>query len=130
MVDLSESTRLRLPRSERVEVQIMGPGFLDVVLARDISLGGVGVWVPHGFRGCDTSAPVELILTLPSRKPLRMRGTIKHRTAASEGAEFFGVEFIDLPVMHRKAIADYIARRVEEDPSLARPLQASRRSSR
>ncbi len=130
MATAPESTRLRLPRSERVEVQIMGPGFVDVVLARDISLGGVGVWIPHGFRGCDTSAPVELILTLPSRKPLRMRGTIKHRTATSDGAHFFGVEFIDLAVMHQKAIEDYIARCVGEDPSLARPLQASRSSSR
>ena len=52
-----------------------------LILNPQFSLGGVGVWVPHGFRGCDTSAPVELILTLPSRKPLRMRGTIKHRPA-------------------------------------------------
>ena len=129
MAKVPESTRMRIPRSERVEVQIMGPGFLDVVLARDISPGGVGVCIPHGFRGCDTSAPVELILTLPSRKPLQMRGTIKHRTAANEGDDFFGVEFIDLPVMHRKAIVDYIARCVEEDPSLARPLHAPRSSS-
>ncbi len=37
MAKLPESTRLRLPLSESVEVQIMGPGFLDVVHARDIS---------------------------------------------------------------------------------------------
>ncbi len=130
MAKRPKSTRLRLPSSQRVEVQIMGPGFLDVVHARDISVGGVGVWIPHGFKDCDTSAPVELILTLPSRKSIRVKGKIRHRTAVSEGAEFYGVEFMDVPKSQREAIADYIAECLEEDPSLARPLHGPWRHSR
>jgi len=130
MARLSRSTRVRPPASERVEVQIMGPGFLDVVEARDIGLGGVGVWIPHGFRGCDLSAPVELVLTLPSYKSFLVRGTIKHRTAASAESEFFGVEFDRLPSEHQKAIADYMVRCLEEDPSLARPTRGRWKRSR
>ena len=129
MARVSKSTRVRPDPSERVEVQIMGPGFLDVVHARDISLGGVGVWIPHGFEGCDISAPVELVLTLPRRKSFLVRGTIKHRTSEDIRSEFFGVEFTALPPQHRKVLPDYIARCLDDDPERARTTRPSREPS-
>ena len=130
MARISTSTRVRSPATERIEVQIMGPGYLEIVEARDISLGGVGVRIPHGFEGCDLSLPVELILTLPSHKPFMIRGRIVHRTTEDAKSDFFGVEFTGLARNHRKIIEGYITRCLEEDPSLAREPRVAWRRSR
>jgi len=85
----------------------MGPDFLDIVQARDVGLGGIGVWVSHGFAGCDTSDSVDLIVSLPSQKPFLTRGRIRHQSYES-GGNFFGVSFIDLAPAHRRLLQDYI----------------------
>lgn len=120
MRKLPESTRVRPASTDPVEVQIMGQGFLDIVNARDIGLGGVGVWIPHGFTGCDTSVPVELVLTLPSHKSFLVRGRIRHRTADDAQNEFFGIEFTNLTQKHRRVLSDYLLLRLHDDPMQCR----------
>ena len=86
-----------VPLSSRpVEVQIMGRAFLEVLTAEDVSVGGVGVRVPHGLDIGDQDEPVELIVSLPGAKPFKARAVIRHRQDAALH-ERFGVEFTHLP---------------------------------
>ena len=121
MLWLSKKLRVRPLSTEPVEVQIIGSDFLDIVHVRDIGLGGVGVWIPHGFGGCDTSTAVELILTLPSRKSFQVEGLIRHHSAVDEQKGFFGVKFLHLSRPQRKRIEEYLRGRIEQDPSSIRP---------
>lgn len=85
----------------------MGRGFLDVLSARDISVGGLGISVPHGFAGCDLHGEVELIVTLGRNRPFKTRGAIRHHGKA--GQQLFGVEFTALSPEQQQAIEAYIA---------------------
>ncbi len=84
----------------------MGSGFLDVLVARDISAGGLGVMVPHRFDGCRIDDEVDLVVTLPGEKPFLARGRIVHRTKTDR--EFFGIEFSKLDRAHRRRIRLYV----------------------
>lgn len=85
----------------------MGRGFLDVLSARDISVGGLGILVPHGFAGCDLYSEVDLIVTLGRTRPFKARGSIRHH--GRPGAEHvFGVEFTDLSAEQLEAVEHYI----------------------
>ncbi len=101
----------RYPRVEPlpnrpVEVQVMGAESLDVLRARDIGLGGVGVQVPHGFAGCDLAATVQLVIKLPRNKAFMARGTIRH---ANSSLNLFGIEFVDLDESAKAQISAYVA---------------------
>lgn len=100
--------RVRPLAAQPVEIQVMGTGTLDVLHARDISTSGVGIYVPHRFRGCDIDSEVELVVTLPKRRPFLTRGVIRHVTRHGEPTEYFGVEFTDLRDAHRKQIQAYV----------------------
>jgi c-di-GMP-binding flagellar brake protein YcgR len=130
MARLSSSTRVRAPATKRIEIQIMGPGYLEIVEASDLSLGGVGVRIPHGFEGCDLSMPVDLILTFPSQKPFMVQGRVVHRRSENAQSDFFGIEFTRLSRDHHKIIEKYITTTLEEDPSLSREPRATGRRSR
>jgi c-di-GMP-binding flagellar brake protein YcgR len=85
----------------------MGRGFLDVLSARDISIGGLGISVPHGFAGCDIDSDVDLIVTLGRTRPFKARGAIRHH--GRPGSEHvFGVEFSGLSPEQQQAIEAYI----------------------
>ena len=74
------SQRRRPSKSEPVEVQIIGGNSIDILHARDISATGLGVFVPHGFEGCDLDQEVELVITLPGTRTFMARGVIRHVT--------------------------------------------------
>jgi hypothetical protein len=96
----------------------MGVGFLDVVRARDIGVGGVGVRVSHNFSGSDTDAAVELVLVLPREEAFIVRGIIRH--LSNEGGDhYFGVAFESLTTEHRARIERYVARRLAEGAALS-----------
>jgi c-di-GMP-binding flagellar brake protein YcgR len=98
--------RVQADPSAPVRVDIMGRGFLDVLSARDISVGGLGISVPHGFEGCDIDSEVELIVTLGRTRPFKTRGAIRHHGQA--GQRLFGVEFTALSAEQQQAIEAYI----------------------
>ena len=106
--------RVRPKKSEPIEVQIMGEGFLEVLHARDISCGGVGVLVSHGFEGYDLDQEVELILSLPGVRSFCIGGRIRH-SSEYRGDTFFGVEFVDLPREDRRKIKRYVKERQRAD---------------
>lgn len=127
--ELSDADAVRMPRRRNncsrvepsktapIEVQIIGDDFLDIVRARDIGMGGVGVWIGHGFVGCDISSEVDLVITLPRRKSFVVRSKIRHNTELGLGDKFFGVEFLSLTARQKDAIGTYLQARGEEDPS-------------
>lgn len=90
-----------------IRVDIMGQGFLDVLNARDVSVGGLCIRVPHDFRDCDLDAEVELIVTLGRARPFKATGAIRHRSQTA-GDHIFGIEFKSLLADQRKAIEAYI----------------------
>ena len=90
-----------------VRVDIMGQGFLDVLNARDISVGGLGILVQHGFVGCDLDSEVELIVTLGRAAPFKTKGAIRHH-GKTDRDRLFGVEFTSLSVKQHEAIVAYI----------------------
>ncbi len=83
----------------------MGGTFLEVLVADDISVGGVGVRVPHGFSIGELENSVELIILLPGHRPFKAEGMIRHRTGTSDQSKF-GVEFTR--VGNPKAIQSYV----------------------
>ena len=90
----------------------MGQDSLDVLLARNVSATGLGVYVPHGFLGFDLSAEVELVVTLPGPTPFLSRGVIKHVTRDEGEARHFGLHFTQIEKAHRSAIEDYVRSRL------------------
>ncbi len=70
----------------------MGPGFLEIVNALNVSVGGIGVYIPHGLDAEYLNQPVEVILTLPRCRPVHLRGIIRHLDGYSDPCHL-GVEF-------------------------------------
>ncbi len=114
-----ERVRVRPEHDRPVEVQVMGPGFLDVFHARDVSQTGLGILVPHGFEGCDLLGDVELIVTLPGVPSFSASGMLRHRTR--HGAlSFFGVQITRMAERDRRALRAYVtARHAEESAAEA-----------
>jgi c-di-GMP-binding flagellar brake protein YcgR len=105
--DSRRHVRVQADPSAPIRVDIMGRGFLDVLSARDISMGGLGIMVPHGFAGCDIHSEVELIVTLGRSRPFKTRGAIRHH--GKPGSEHvFGVEFTALSSEQQQAVEAYI----------------------
>ena len=95
--------------SDPIEVQVIGDAFLEMVTALDISVGGVGINVAHGFSQREMSEQVQLILTLPGSKPFMAKGIIRHLSVAGVSGRF-GVEFTELDSAHRGVIENYVGR--------------------
>ncbi len=91
----------------------MGTGFLEVLRARDISEGGVAVFVAHDFSGCAIDDPVDVIVKLGREKPFTARGVIRH-LSKGEGNHFFGVKFVRISDENLARIRQYVERRLAE----------------
>lgn len=98
--------RVQPSRAEKVEVQIMGTDHIDVLPAKDISVSGIGVSVPHRFAGCDLGTEVELVITLPGMRSFRAYGIIRHWTGST--SDHFGVQFTRIETKHVSQISSYI----------------------
>jgi len=84
----------------------MGATFLEVLTVEDISVGGVGVRVPHGFRFGDFNETVQLIVALPGQRPFKAEAVIRHQQGSGDDSKF-GVEFVR--VGEPAAIQAYVA---------------------
>lgn len=101
--------RYQPPPSMVVEVHIMGAESLNILRARDISVSGVGVCVPHGFSSVDLDGELDLVITLPDSRSFLARGIVRHRNDDATG-HFFGVEFTDLKPENRTEIRRFVQR--------------------
>jgi PilZ domain len=99
--------RVQADPSAPIRVDIMGQGFLDVLKARDISIGGLGIRCSHDFEGCDINSAVELIVTLGRTKPFKTTGVIRHHSKTA-GDHVFGIQFTALSADQHQAVEAYI----------------------
>lgn len=104
--------RVKPKPEEPIEVQLIGRNFIDVLYAKDISEGGIGIIVEHDFKGYDIGGLIDIIITLPKKKPFKIKGRIIHKNIDNH---FFGVEFIDISDTNREMIREYVQKRLEED---------------
>ena len=111
---LRRHSRVKPSVAHPIQVQINGEGFIEVLRARDISLGGLGVHVSHHFDGCDIHSEVELVVKLPGEKPFVTRGQIRNISAKSDSAGLYGVEFVALSPEASARLDAYVARRIAE----------------
>jgi hypothetical protein len=109
----ARAVRVQPDPDEPIEVQLMSARFLDIFEARDISVTGVGIFVPYRFEGCHLRSHVDLVITLPGSEPFLAKGRLVHRTKRER--EFFGVEFVGLSRESRSEIAGYVERRLAGD---------------
>jgi len=109
-----EHLRVRPAPGTKIEIHLMGAGFLEVLHARDISEGGVAVFVPHDFGGCDIDDPVDVIVKLGHEKPFTARGIIRHLSKGSSSDHFFGVQFTRISDDNLARIRQYVDRRLAQ----------------
>ena len=78
--ELRRHPRVIPEKGHPVLVDISGDGFIDILPALDISLGGIGIQVPHNFDGCNTETLVDCLVTLPRpvNYTIRAQGKIIH----------------------------------------------------
>jgi hypothetical protein len=108
-----EYPRVRPAPGSPIEVHIMGNGFLEVLRARDISVGGLAVFVPHDFGGCSIDDPVDVIVKLGNEKPFTVRGVIRHLSKNSDD-HFFGVKFTRVSDENAHRISQFVERRLAQ----------------
>ena len=87
--------------------EVTGPS-LDVLVARNVSQTGIGVYVSHDFAGCDLDKQVELVITLPGEHPYLARGLIKHRTDGGREGHHFGLHFTTITRENRAKVRAYV----------------------
>ncbi|MFL0797756.1 MAG: PilZ domain-containing protein [Cellvibrionaceae bacterium] len=107
-----------LPKAEDpVRIDINGGNFIEILTATDISEGGLGIQVKHGFQGCSINDSVSFVIELPISSEdskgkntlVRLHGKIRHVTG-----DRFGVSFSPVSDSNRKAIKGYVASRLRE----------------
>ncbi len=107
--------RVRPASRYPVEVHIMGDKFLDIFHARDISVTGIGIYVPYRFHGCNIHDGIDLCITLPHERPFMAKGRVIHRS--QDDRPFYGICFTMLLENHRQRIQSYIQKRLSELPA-------------
>jgi hypothetical protein len=96
--------------AEPVRVQLVGNDFVEMLKARDISVGGLSVFIPHALQGCNIDNEIQVVVALPAVKPFLLRGIIRHRESGERG--FFGIQFTKISDRDRLRLEEYVNKRV------------------
>lgn len=106
--------RVEPEHGQPIRVDFNGDDFIDVLEATDISCGGLGVTVPHGFDGCNLDSLVSLIIQLPDpvNECVSVKGQVIHLNEAR-----FGVAFVTMNPSAQEKIQEYIDYRLGVRPS-------------
>jgi c-di-GMP-binding flagellar brake protein YcgR len=109
--------RVRPDPAHPIKVQIVGNGFIEVLKARDISVGGLAVQIPHDLDLRPGQNSVELVISLPGSKPFAADAEIRHEWS-SPGSRAFGIEFKRLSDADKERIQKYVEQRTAEGGNL------------
>lgn len=108
--DYGEVSDSRVPLNtmdnERIRIDIVGKNYVDIVKAKDISLGGIAVYVPHFVIDCKIDEVVECKISLPKKREIKAKGKIKH--FGSKNDFYFGIEFIKMDDESKKNLRDFV----------------------
>ena len=113
-----------VPEAEHlIHLDINGENFIEILTAISISQKGIGIRVPHGFKGCKINKPVELVLSLPYpiNQDILISGEIKYVANL-----MFGVIFTKTSSENNKMIRQYIKHRIKDEPFHIRLLHILR----
>ncbi|MDF3821286.1 PilZ domain-containing protein [Leptospira sp. 96542] len=100
---------------EPVEVHLMGTSLLDVLIAQDISLGGVGILAPHHFDEWDMNETVEILVALPGDlADFLARGVIKQIGKKSTETGIYGVQFTEIGPKGKQDLQVFVNRMVRK----------------
>ena len=91
--------------------ELPGKHFKEKLKVKDISTGGIGVFIPNEFRGCEIDNEVDIRIFLPGENPFKVKAVIRH-TALDD--TYFGAQFSDLDKDQRKKIELYILDRFKK----------------
>jgi CheY-like chemotaxis protein len=100
------STRKVPAKGKAASIEILGFASVHLGLVRDISLTGVGVFIPHFSNDVMASSTIECMLKLPNEAAFSFTGIIKHVGSTHEF--YFGIEFDEITENNRKKLEDYI----------------------
>jgi hypothetical protein len=112
-IQIRDGIRIVPSHNEPIKININGENFIDILQANDISIGGIGITVTHGFKNCNLNAMVSFIIELPideKKSIIKVQGVITHVSGNR-----FGVAFKNLPEMSRFTIKKYIASKIKEE---------------
>ena len=113
-----------VPEAEHpIHLDINGENFIEILTAVSISQKGIGIKVPHGFKGCKINKQVELVLSLPYpiNQSILLFGKIRHIANTK-----FGVSFTKMSNESKKIIRKYIQYRIKDEPFHIRLLHILR----
>jgi len=113
-----------VPEEEHpIHLDINGENFIEVLNAVSISQKGIGISVPHGFKGCKIYNQVELVLSIPNpiNQSILIFGEIRYIAKKT-----FGVIFTKMSSENNKIIRDYIKYRIKDEPFYIRLLHILR----
>jgi c-di-GMP-binding flagellar brake protein YcgR len=98
-----------------VEVHLMGTGLIDVLKAKDISMGGIGILAPHHFDEWDLNEKIEIIVALPGDlADFRARGVIKQIGNKSTEMGVYGVQFTEMGPKGKQDLLVYVNRMIRK----------------
>lgn len=104
---------------EPVEVHLMGVSMIDVLGAKDISMGGIGILAPHHFDKWDLHEKIEIIVALPGDlADFRARGVIKQIGQKSKEFGVYGVQFTEIGPKGKQDLLVYVNRMIRKHRSL------------
>lgn len=112
-LDIRNGIRIVPTSTEPIKININGENFIDILQANDISVGGIGITVAHGFKNCNLKAVVSFIIELPIDEKInviKVQGIITHVSGNR-----FGVAFKNMPEISRCTIKKYIASKIKEE---------------
>jgi hypothetical protein len=104
--ELRKHQRITPARQRPVVVDLNGSNFIDVVVAQDISVGGLRLLIQHRFEGCEIDKIVDLTIKLPRpiARTIKASGKIRHLTGNT-----FGVSFLDMTRQDQQILESYTA---------------------
>ena len=97
-----------------VRVQLALDGKLMTLKVRDVSVGGIGVWVPDGFVGGGPDPELSLSLELPGIPALLLTGMLRHRTIGLNQEGHYGIQFTRVSPTALAQLERYVQGRLAE----------------
>jgi len=97
--------RIKPNQNTPIIIDINGSNFIEIVKARNISLGGINILVAHEFRGCEIEKQVKLEIKLPTpvNHCFSATGKIKHISG-----DDFGVNFLSMNKKGFRMLTKYL----------------------
>ncbi len=115
ILEKRKHTRVLPFDEEPVEVHLMGTGLIDVLKAKDISLGGIGILAPHHFDEWDLHEKIDILVALPGDlADFRARGVIKQIGKKSQELGIYGVQFTEIGPKGKQDLLVYVNRMIRK----------------